>query len=43
MSRAAGETQAKLLESLNLNTTMITDGNTPINLFTTANGLIANQ
>jgi len=43
MSRAAGETQARLLESLRLNTTMITDGNSPINLFTTANGLIANQ
>jgi major vault protein len=43
LSRAEGETQAKLLESLKLNTTMITDGNTPINLFTTANGLIANK
>jgi len=43
MSRAAGETQARLLESLALNTTMITDGNSPINLFATANGLIANR
>jgi major vault protein len=43
MSRAAGETQARLLESLNLKTNMITDGNSPINLFTTATGLIANQ
>jgi len=41
MSRAAGDTQARLLESLHLNTTMITDGNSPINLFATANGLIA--
>jgi major vault protein len=43
ISRAEGETQARLLESLNLKTNMITDGNSPINLFTTANGLIANQ
>jgi len=43
MSRAAGDSQARLLESLHLNTTMITDGNSPINLFATANGLIANQ
>jgi len=42
MSRASGDTQAKLLESLHLQTTMITDGNSPINLLSTANGLIAN-
>jgi len=43
MSRAEGETQARLLEALDLKTNMITDGNSPINLFTAANGLIANH
>jgi major vault protein len=32
--------QVKLLQSLGLNSTLITDGNSPINLFTTADGLI---
>jgi len=41
MSRAGQENQAKLLESLHLSTTMITDGSRPINLFQTAHGLIA--
>ena len=33
--------QVKLLSSLGIEGTLITDGNTPINLFNTANGLIA--
>jgi len=41
MARAGAEVQAKLLESLHLQTTMITDGTRPINLFSTAHGLIA--
>jgi len=41
MSRARAELQAKLLESLQLNTVLITDGNKPINLFKTAESLIA--
>jgi len=41
MARAGADNQAKLLESLKLSTTMITDGNAPINLFKTAQGLIA--
>jgi len=35
------EMQAKLLKGLGLKSLMITDGNSPINLFNTANGLIA--
>ena len=34
------EMQVKLLQSLGLSTTLITDGNSPINLFNTAQGLI---
>lgn len=34
------EMQVKLLQSLGLKTTLITDGNSPINLFNTAQGLI---
>eukprot|EP00117_Sycon_ciliatum_P000910 scpid34518/ scgid6797/ Major vault protein len=34
------ETQVKLLQSLGLQTTLITDGNSPINLFNTAQGLV---
>jgi len=40
MSEAGPATQAKLLEGLGLKSFMITDGNSPINLFTTASGLI---
>eukprot|EP00164_Ancoracysta_twista_P001028 GFYU01001339.1.p1 GENE.GFYU01001339.1~~GFYU01001339.1.p1 ORF type:complete len:879 (-),score=334.91 GFYU01001339.1:45-2579(-) len=40
MARAGPEMQAKLLSSLNLQGTLITDGNSPINLFNTASGLI---
>lgn len=44
IARAGPEMQAKLLGSLGLKGMMITDGNTPINLFNTAKGLIgANQ
>lgn len=32
--------QVKLLKSLGLKTTLITDGNSPINLFNTASGLV---
>eukprot|EP01094_Clydonella_sp_ATCC50884_P019908 TRINITY_DN39_c0_g1_i1.p1 TRINITY_DN39_c0_g1~~TRINITY_DN39_c0_g1_i1.p1 ORF type:complete len:823 (-),score=382.67 TRINITY_DN39_c0_g1_i1:132-2600(-) len=42
MARAGPEMQAKLLSGLGLKSMMITDGNTPINLFHTAKGLIAN-
>ena len=34
------EMQVKLLKSLGLQSTLITDGSSPINLFNTANGLI---
>ncbi|XP_077864491.1 major vault protein-like [Saccoglossus kowalevskii] len=34
------EMQVKLLQSLGLKTTLITDGNSPINLFNTAHGLL---
>ncbi|EGC31310.1 major vault protein-alpha [Dictyostelium purpureum] len=43
MAKAGPETQAKLLGSLNLKSVMITDGNSPVNLFNTANGLIGNN
>lgn len=36
----AEPTQVKLLQSLGLKSTLITDGNSPINLFNTANGLV---
>jgi len=42
MALAGPELQAKLLEGLGLKSFMITDGNSPINLFNTANGLIGN-
>ncbi len=32
--------QVKLLQSLGLKSTLITDGSTPINLFNTAQGLV---
>lgn len=37
------ETQAKLLGSLGIKSTLITDGKTPINLFQTATGLLGNM
>jgi len=41
VARAGGDVQAKLLESLQLQTTLITDGARPINLFQVSQGLIA--
>jgi major vault protein len=40
VSTAGRSNQVKLLESLGLHSFMITDGNSPINLFNTASGLI---
>jgi len=42
MAEAGPAMQAKLLQSLGLKSFLITDGNSPINLFQTASGLIAN-
>ncbi|KAL4658355.1 major vault protein [Arapaima gigas] len=42
MARAGPELQVKLLQSLGLKSTLITDGTSPINLFNTANGLLGN-
>jgi major vault protein len=41
IAQAGPEMQAKLLQGLGLKSFMITDGNSPINLFNTAAGLIA--
>uniref|UniRef100_A0A6Q2YGF2 Major vault protein n=1 Tax=Esox lucius TaxID=8010 RepID=A0A6Q2YGF2_ESOLU len=40
MARAGPELQVKLLQSLGLKSTLITDGSSPINLFSTASGLL---
>lgn len=40
ISRAGPETQAKMLQSLGLESMLVTDGNNPINLFNTASGLV---
>jgi major vault protein len=40
IARAGPEMQVKMLQSLGLQGYMITDGNSPINLFNTANGLL---
>uniref|UniRef100_A0AAX7U1M0 Major vault protein n=1 Tax=Astatotilapia calliptera TaxID=8154 RepID=A0AAX7U1M0_ASTCA len=40
IARAGPEMQVKMLQSLGLKSTLITDGSSPINLFTTANGLL---
>ena len=40
MALAGPEQQAKLLQALGLQSVLITDGNSPINLFGTATGLI---
>ena len=37
---AGPETQAKLLQGLGLKGFVVTDGNSPINLFNTANGMV---
>lgn len=41
IAQAGPEMQAKLLQGLGIETLMVTDGNTPINLFNTAQGLIS--
>jgi len=43
MAEAGPAQQAKLLKSLGLQSFLITDGNSPINLFNTAQGLIGQQ
>jgi len=40
IATAGPEMQVKLLQSLGLKSTLITDGSSPINLFSTAQGLI---
>jgi len=40
IATAGPQMQVKLLQSLGLQSTLITDGNSPINLFNTANGLV---
>ncbi|NXU51451.1 MVP protein, partial [Turnix velox] len=40
IARAGPELQVKLLQGLGLRSTLITDGNAPLNLFTTARGLL---
>ena len=40
MAQAGPEMQAKLLEALGIQSVLITDGNSPVNLFNTAQGLI---
>jgi len=40
MAKAGPDADVRLLQSLGLKTSLITDGNTPINLFQTAQGLI---
>ncbi|XP_064170174.1 major vault protein isoform X2 [Anguilla rostrata] len=40
MARAGPELQVKLLQALGLKSTLITDGSSPINLFSTASGLL---
>jgi len=42
MAEAGPAMQVKLLQSLGLQSFMITDGNSPINLFNTAQGLVGN-
>ena len=41
IARAGPEMQAKLLGSLGIQSTLITDGSSPINLFDTASGIIS--
>jgi major vault protein len=43
IAQAGPEMQAKLLNSLGLKSLMITDGNSPINLFNTASGLVGSS
>lgn len=41
IANAGPESKVKLLQSLGIETTLITDGNSPINLFSTSEGLVA--
>jgi len=43
IAEAGPAMQAKLLNGLGLKSFLITDGNSPINLFSTANGLLGDQ
>jgi len=43
LSNAGLENQAKMLEGLGLKGYLLTDGNTPINLFSAAGGLLGNK
>lgn len=43
MASAGPEMQVKLLQGLGIQSTLITDGTSPINLFNTANGLMGIQ
>lgn len=43
IAQAGPELQAKMLEGLGLTGFLVTDGNSPINLFNTANGMLGNQ
>merc|ERR1712000_498694 len=43
IAQAGPEMQAKLLEGLGIKSLLITDGNSPINLFNTANGLVQGE
>lgn len=43
IARAGPEMQARLLEGLGIQSFLITDGNSPINLFSTAQGLISHS
>jgi major vault protein len=43
IAQAGPEMQAKLLQGLGIQSLLITDGNSPINLFSTASGLISKQ
>ncbi|XP_041038140.1 major vault protein-like [Carcharodon carcharias] len=40
IAKSGPELQVKLLQGLGLQSTLITDGSTPINLFTTARGIL---
>jgi len=43
MAEAGPAMQAKLLQGLGLKSFLITDGNSPINLFNTAQGLVGGE
>jgi len=43
IAQAGPEMQAKLLAGLGIKSLLITDGNSPVNLFNTANGLVTPQ